>query len=166
MNYRLLGQSGLKVSDISLGTMTFGAVDTFGDDAATSASVYARYRELGGNFIDTANIYAQGRSEEILAPLIAPERSQIVLASKFTMSTNPGDINAGSNSRKNLQQALDASLRRLKTDYLDLYWVHAWDLYTPLDELLGCNGKDRHSCQQRRQLSALRRSPPGGPPEA
>jgi aryl-alcohol dehydrogenase-like predicted oxidoreductase len=136
MKYRLLGQSGLKVSDIALGTMTFGAVDTFGDDAAISASVYARYRELGGNFIDTANIYAQGRSEEILAPLIAPERSRIVLASKFTMSTNPGDINAGSNSRKNLHQALDASLRRLRTDYIDLYWVHAWDLYTPLDELL------------------------------
>lgn len=136
MNYRLLGPSGLKVTDICLGTMTFGAVDTFGEDAATSAQVYAHYRERGGNFIDTANIYAQGRSEEILAPLIAPERSKIVLASKFTISTNPADINAGGNSRKNLQQSLEASLRRLRTDYLDLYWVHAWDLNTPLDELL------------------------------
>jgi aryl-alcohol dehydrogenase-like predicted oxidoreductase len=136
MNYRLLGLSGLKVSDICLGTMTFGAVDSFGEDAATSSRVYACYRECGGNFIDTANIYAQGRSEEILAPLIAPERSKIVLASKFSISTDAVDINAGGNSRKNLQQSLEATLRRLKTDYLDLYWVHAWDLSTPLDELL------------------------------
>ncbi len=136
MNYRLLGNSGLKVSDICLGTMTFGAVDTIGEDAAVSAQVYARYRERGGNFIDTANIYAQGRSEEILAPLIAGERGQIVLASKYSISTDPTDINAGGNSRKNLRQSLEASLRRLRTDYLDLYWVHAWDLYTPLDELM------------------------------
>lgn len=136
MNFRLLGNSGLKVSEICLGTMTFGAVDTIGEDAATSARVYHRYRELGGNFVDTANIYAQGRSEEILAPLIAPERDKIVLASKFTISTDGQEINAGGSSRKNLQQALERSLQRLKTDYLDLYWVHAWDIDTPLDELL------------------------------
>jgi aryl-alcohol dehydrogenase-like predicted oxidoreductase len=136
MNYHLLGNSGLKVSEICLGTMTFGAVDTFGEDAATSARVYARYREMGGNFIDTANIYAQGRSEEILAPLVAPERGKIVLASKYTSSTDAKEINAGGNSRKNLQQSLEQTLRRLGTDYLDLYWVHAWDLHTPLDELL------------------------------
>jgi aryl-alcohol dehydrogenase-like predicted oxidoreductase len=136
MKYQLLGASGLKVSEICLGTMTFGATDTFGEDAATSALAYARYRELGGNFIDTANIYAQGRSEEILAPLIAPERGKIVLASKYTISTDAKEINAGGNSRKNLQQSLELTLRRLKTDYLDLYWVHAWDLHTPLDELL------------------------------
>ncbi|MCS6948417.1 MAG: aldo/keto reductase [Steroidobacteraceae bacterium] len=136
MRYRLLGSSGLKVSELCLGTMTFGAVDTFGADAETSAGVYAAFRDAGGNFIDTANIYAGGRSEQILARLIAPERSRVVLASKYSMSTDPQELNAGGNSRKNLRESLDATLRRLATDYLDLYWVHIWDGLTPLEETL------------------------------
>jgi aryl-alcohol dehydrogenase-like predicted oxidoreductase len=136
MQYRLLGSSGLKVSELCLGTMTFGAVGSIGEDEAEAQRMYARYRAAGGNFVDTANIYAQGRSEEILGRLIARERQQVVVASKYSMSTDPQDFNAGGNSRKNLQQALETSLRRLGTDYLDVYWVHAWDGLTPLDEML------------------------------
>jgi aryl-alcohol dehydrogenase-like predicted oxidoreductase len=136
MRYRLLGHSGLKVADLCLGTMTFGAESGIGVDAAESRRVFDAYIGAGGNFIDTANIYNGGSSERILAELIAAERARLVVASKFTMTTNPADLNAGGNSRKNLQQSLDATLKRLQTDYLDLYWVHAWDSLTPLDELL------------------------------
>ncbi len=136
MRYRLLGRSGLKVSEICLGTMTFGEEHGFGAPLTESRQMFDAFLEAGGNFIDTANIYTQGSSERFLAEFIGPERSRLVLASKFSMTTDPADPNAGGNSRKNLQRALEASLRRLRTDYLDLYWVHAWDQSTPLDELM------------------------------
>lgn len=136
MRYRLLGRSGLKVSEICLGTMTFGEEHGFGAPLEESRRMFDVFLEAGGNFIDTANIYTQGSSERFLADFVAPHRTRLVLASKFSMTTDPGDPNAGGNSRKNLQQALEASLRRLRTDYLDLYWVHAWDQLTPPDELL------------------------------
>ena len=136
MRFRQLGRSGLKVSEICLGTMTFGEESGFGAGEAECRRMFDAYVAAGGNFVDTANIYTGGTSERMLARLIAGDRARLVVASKFSMSTQPGDPNAGGNSRKNLHQALDATLRRLGTDYLDLYWVHAWDGMTPLDELL------------------------------
>ncbi|MEZ5459095.1 MAG: aldo/keto reductase [Steroidobacteraceae bacterium] len=136
MQYRWLGRSGVRVSELCLGTMTFGEEHGFGADISESRRMFDAFIEAGGNFIDTANMYTQGSSERFLAEFIAPLRSRLVLASKFTMSTDPADPNGGGNSRKNMTQALDATLRRLRTDYLDLYWVHAWDQQTPLDEVL------------------------------
>jgi aryl-alcohol dehydrogenase-like predicted oxidoreductase len=136
MNYTLLGRSGLKVSSACLGTMTFGEFMGMGADEAQSRRMFDAYLASGGNFIDTANIYSNGQSERMLGEFIAAERARLVVASKFSMSTQAQDPNAGGNSRKNLHQALDASLKRLRTDYIDLYWVHAWDGNTPLDELL------------------------------
>jgi aryl-alcohol dehydrogenase-like predicted oxidoreductase len=136
MKYRWLGSSGVKVSEICLGAMTFGEESGFGTNRDECRRMYERFREAGGNFIDTANIYSGGSSERFLAEYIAADRARLVLASKFSMTTDPKDPNAGGNSRKNLRQALDASLKRLGTDYLDLYWVHAWDTVTPLEELL------------------------------
>jgi aryl-alcohol dehydrogenase-like predicted oxidoreductase len=136
MRYRLLGDTGLKVSELCLGTMTFGEEWGFGAHRDECRRVFDAYLAAGGNFIDSANIYTAGSSERFLAEFIAPHRQRLVLASKFTMTTDARDLNAGGNSRKNLHQALDASLKRLGTDYIDLYWVHAWDGLTPLDELL------------------------------
>ena len=136
MRLRLLGRTGLKVSELSLGTMTFGAATGFGADEAECRRIFDAYLEAGGNFIDTANIYAGGESERMLSRFLAVCRNRVVLASKFSMSTDPADPNAGGNTRLNLRRALDASLRRLGTDYLDLLWVHAWDGFTPAEELL------------------------------
>lgn len=136
MRYQTLGRSGLKVSQLCLGTMTFGEEFGFGAPQDESRRMFDAFLAAGGNFIDTANIYNAGSSERFLAEFIAPVRPKLVLASKYTMSTDPSDPTAAGNSRKNLQQALDASLRRLRTDYLDVYWVHAWDQLTPLDELM------------------------------
>jgi aryl-alcohol dehydrogenase-like predicted oxidoreductase len=136
MLFRQLGRSGLKVAEICLGTMTFGEESGFGADEAECRRVFDAYLAAGGNFIDTANIYTGGTSERMLSRMIAAERARLVLATKYSMTTDPKDPNAGGNSRKNLRQSLDASLKRLGTDYVDLYWVHAWDGMTPLDELL------------------------------
>jgi aryl-alcohol dehydrogenase-like predicted oxidoreductase len=136
MKYKILGRSGLRVSELCLGAMTFGEELGTGASAAVSKQMYARYREVGGNFIDTANIYTLGTSERWLAGFIAGERDQVVLASKYSMSTQHADPNAGGNHRKNLVQALDASLQRLGTDYLDIYWVHGWDQTTRIDEVM------------------------------
>jgi aryl-alcohol dehydrogenase-like predicted oxidoreductase len=136
MRYRWLGRSGLRVSELCLGTMTFGQEHGFGADIDESRRMFDAFVDAGGNFIDTANMYSQGSSERFLADFIAAQRARLVVASKYTMSMDPADPNGGGNSRKNLTQALEATLRRLRTDYLDLYWVHAWDQQTPLDELL------------------------------
>ncbi|MCU0758751.1 MAG: aldo/keto reductase [Steroidobacteraceae bacterium] len=136
MRSRQLGHSGLKVSELCLGTMTFGEESGFGAPEAECRRMFDAYREAGGNFLDTANIYSGGSSERILAGLVAAERDRLVVASKFSMTTDPRDPNAGGNSRKNLRQSLEATLRRLGTDRIDLYWVHAWDGITPPDELL------------------------------
>ena len=136
MRYKMLGGSGVKVSEICLGTMTFGEENGFGANKIESRRMFDAYLAAGGNFIDTANIYTFGSSERMLGEFIAAERPHLVLASKFSMTTNSKDPNAGGNSRKALQQSLEASLRRLGTDYLDLYWVHAWDRVTPVDELV------------------------------
>jgi aryl-alcohol dehydrogenase-like predicted oxidoreductase len=118
--------------------MTFGPEWGWGSDADTSRTVFNRYLEVGGNFIDTADLYTNGRSEEILGQLMKEtnSRDRIVLATKFTFNARPGDPNAGGNGRKNIHRAVEGSLRRLQTDYIDLYWLHAWDMLTPVEEVM------------------------------
>jgi aryl-alcohol dehydrogenase-like predicted oxidoreductase len=136
MDYCILGRSGLRVSRLCLGAMTFGEEFGIGADAAESRRVFDAYRDAGGNFIDTANIYNRGTSERLLAGFIAGDRARLVIASKYTLSTDGADPNAGGSHRKNLVQALDASLRRLQTDYLDVFWVHGWDRHTAMEEVM------------------------------
>ncbi len=135
MEYRLLGRSGLRVSELALGAMTFGS-EGFGVEKDESRKVYDAFREAGGNFIDTANGYAGGRSEEFLGEFIADDRDRVVLATKFTIPMRGRDANAGTNNRKNMMESVEASLRRLRVDFIDLYWVHAWDALTPTEELM------------------------------
>ncbi len=135
-HYRLLGRSGLRVSPVCLGTMTFGADWGWGADNDTSKAIFDAYASRGGNFIDTANFYTNGTSEKILGDLIGPDRDHFVLATKYTFNMRPGDPNAGGNHRKNMVRSVEESLRRLKTDYIDLYWMHAWDFTTPVEEVM------------------------------
>jgi len=137
MRYKLLGRSGLRVSELCLGTMTFGNTQ-WGTPEAEAAQMYARFRDLGGNYLDTANeMYAEGRSEEILGRLVGGHRHEVVVATKYTFAFPGGrNPNAGGNHRKSLLRSLEASLRRLGTDYIDLMWIHAWDPATPADELM------------------------------
>ena len=135
-HYRLLGRSGLRVSPLCLGAMTFGTGWGWGADETTSRRLFDMYVDRGGNFIDTANMYTNGESETMLGTFLQDRRDRFVLATKYTLSMDPTDPNAGGNHRKNLTHALEASLRRLKTDCIDLYWVHAWDERTPTEELM------------------------------
>lgn len=137
MRYRLLGRSGLRVSELCLGTMTFGATG-WGTPEADAAAMVARFRDAGGNFFDTANeIYAGGRSEEILGRLIAGERDAVVIATKYGLQMPGGrDANAAGNQRKSLRRSLESSLRRLGTDHVDLLWTHCWDGVTPAGEVM------------------------------
>ncbi len=134
MRIRKLGRTGLKVSNLCLGTMTFGNRE-WGCDEATSRKIVDRFLDAGGNFIDTADVYSSGASEEITGRAIAEKRQQVILATKVAgpMGAAPNDLGL---SRKHILDAVDASLRRLGTDYLDLYQVHAYDQTTPLDETL------------------------------
>ena len=136
--YVTLGRSGLRVSPLSLGTMTFGTEWGWGSEEDVARSIFNTYIDAGGNFIDTANLYTEGRSEALLGKFIAERnlREQIVLATKFTFNTQPGDPNAGGNGRKNIYRSVEDSLRRLNTDYIDLYWLHAWDTITPVEEVV------------------------------
>lgn len=137
-HYRRLGHSGLLVSPLSLGTMTFGegANPNWGSDKAESLRILDRYLELGGNFLDTANRYTGGTSETFLGEFLEGRRQRVVLATKYTISGSPGVANSGGNARKTMMEAVSDSLRRLRTDYIDLYWVHAWDGRTPIDEVM------------------------------
>ncbi len=136
MRYRLLGKSGLRVSELGLGAMTFGEESGFGVSKQESRRVYDAYREADGNFIDTANVYSAGTSETFLGEFIAGERARIVLATKFTGATRRRDANAIGNSRKNMMESLEAILKRLGTDYGDQIWVHAHDAMTPVEEVM------------------------------
>jgi aryl-alcohol dehydrogenase-like predicted oxidoreductase len=136
MKYKRLGLSGLKVSELCLGAMTFGEEFGIGAPEAECQRVYNGFLDAGGNFIDTANMYNHGTSERMLGQFMGSDRHRIVLASKYSLSTKPSDPNAGGSHRKNLVQSLEASLQRLQTDYIDLYWVHGWDPLTPLGELM------------------------------
>lgn len=137
-DYYLLGRSGLRVSRLAFGAMTFGEDWGWGAAEATSRSLFDAYVEAGGNFIDTADMYVGGRSEELLGKFVAESglRDRLVLSTKFTYSGEPGNPNAGGNGRKNIMRAVDASLRRLKTDYIDLYILHTWDRMTPVEEVM------------------------------
>jgi aryl-alcohol dehydrogenase-like predicted oxidoreductase len=135
-HYRLLGRSGVRVSPLCLGTMTFGIDWGWGSDPQTSEAVFERYVEAGGNFIDTANFYTNGTSETMLGQLMGKRRDRFVLATKYTLNMERGDPNAGGNHRKNMVRSVEASLRRLGTDHIDLYWLHAWDFTTPVDEVM------------------------------
>jgi len=136
MNYQLLGRSGLRVSDICLGTMTFGDDCGWGSAKDEAKKIYDAFREEGGNFIDTANLYTNGASESFLGEFMAGHREEVVLATKYTNSAPGKDANAGGNQRKNMVQAVEASLKRLGTDYIDLYWLHIWDQITPAEEVM------------------------------
>ena len=135
-HYRVLGRCGLKVSPLCLGTMTFGTGAGWSADETTSRAIFDSYLEQGGNFIDTAVSYTNGRSETLLGTFMAGRREQLVLATKFAVNTRPGDPNAGGNHRKAIVQAVETSLKRLETDYLDLYYLHMWDGRTPVEEVM------------------------------
>lgn len=136
--YLTLGRSGLRVSPLALGTMTFGTEWGWGSEPAVAHQVFDRYIEQGGNFLDTADAYTNGKSEELVGQFIAERglRERVVLATKFTFNADPSNPNAGGNGRKNIYRALEGSLRRLKTDYIDLYWLHVWDRITSVEEVL------------------------------
>jgi aryl-alcohol dehydrogenase-like predicted oxidoreductase len=137
MNYRLFGRTGLRASELILGTMTFGdAWGEFGASADESRKIFNAYVERGGNFIDTANGYTNGQSEEIVGALLGSQRERFILATKYTFNPTTDDPNAGGNHRKSIVRSLDASLKRLKTDYVDIYWLHAWDFTTPVEEVM------------------------------
>jgi len=127
MNYTLLGESGLRVSEAALGTMTFGDEWGWGSPKDEAQKVYETYREAGGNFLDTANFYTSGTSEKFVGEFIKGHRESVVLATKYSNAAPGNDPNAAGNHRKSMIQALEASLKRLQTDYIDLYWVHIWD---------------------------------------
>ncbi len=137
-DFRTLGRSGLIVSPLALGTMTFGP-GAWGSDEATSRAIYEAYRGAGGNFIDTADVYTGGESEKLVGRFIAETRArdEVVLATKFGFNgAGRGNPNAGGAGTKNIHRALEASLKRLGTDYIDLYWMHVWDGVTPVEEIV------------------------------
>ena len=136
MRYRLLGNSGLRVSEAALGAMTFGEDWGWGAAKDEARKVYDAFRDAGGNFIDTANIYTNGTSESLLGEFMQGHRQSVVLATKYTNSVPGTDPNAAGNHRKSMMQAVEASLKRLRTDYIDLYWVHIWDQITPVEEVM------------------------------
>lgn len=136
MRYKLLGNSGLRVSELCLGTMAFGEDWGWGASKEESGRIVDAFAEAGGNFIDTADAYTNGTSERYVGELISPERDRWVLATKYTLSRDPSDPNGAGNHRKSLVRALDASLGRLGTDYVDLLWVHIWDFVTPVKEVM------------------------------
>jgi aryl-alcohol dehydrogenase-like predicted oxidoreductase len=136
MRYKLLGPSGLRVSEICLGTMSFGDVWGFGADERESHRILSSFAEHGGNFIDSANKYHEGQSEEIIGNYLGPDRDRWVVATKYSLAMRSGDPNAAGNSRKNMLQSVEASLRRLRTEFIDVLWVHAWDYTIPAEELM------------------------------
>jgi aryl-alcohol dehydrogenase-like predicted oxidoreductase len=137
-DYRLLGRSGLRVSPLALGTMTFGVGEgSWGSSEDEARQMVDMFIERGGNFIDTANFYGQmGQSEEWLGRLVKGRRDPLVISTKYSLTTQPGNPNASGNQRKNMVLAVEDSLRRMQTDYIDLLYLHMWDFRTPVDEIL------------------------------
>jgi len=136
LRYRLLGRTGLRVSEIGLGTMSFGNQWGFGADEATSHRILDAYAEAGGNFLDTANMYHRGETEQMLGSWLGAHRDRMVVATKYSLSMDPHDANASGNHRKSLVRSVEGSLQRLGTDHIDLLWAHAYDDQTPIDETL------------------------------
>ncbi len=137
--YITLGRSGLRVSPLCLGTMTFGEDLGWGSSVEESRQIMDRFIELGGNFLDTANFYTKSHSEKIIGDHIGQNkarRDRLVLATKFSGNLYPGDPNGGGSNRKSIVSACENSLRRLQTDYIDLYWLHNWDMHTPIEETM------------------------------
>jgi aryl-alcohol dehydrogenase-like predicted oxidoreductase len=138
-HYLTLGRSGLRVSPLCLGAMTFGEEWGWGSTPDDSAKILNAYLDRGGNFIDTANAYTKGHSEKIIGDTLGKDsakRDRVVIATKFYTNLYPGDPNGGGTNRKSILAACEQSLRRLQTDYIDLYWMHAWDPTTPIDETM------------------------------
>jgi aryl-alcohol dehydrogenase-like predicted oxidoreductase len=136
MRYKLLGRSGLRVSELALGTMTFGSDWGWGADRDESRAIFDAYAEAGGNFVDTANRYTNGSAERFVGEFVADDRQRFVVSTKYTLTLDATDPNASGNHRKSVVQSLEASLRRLDLDYVDLYWVHIWDPFTPIEETM------------------------------
>jgi aryl-alcohol dehydrogenase-like predicted oxidoreductase len=138
-DYVTIGTSGLRVSPFCLGAMTFGEDWGWGSSVAESEAIMSRFLERGGNFIDTANVYTKGHSEQIIGALIGHDRGRrdrTVIATKFFGNLYPGDPNGGGAGRKTIVASCEQSLRRLQTDYIDLYWMHCWDRHTPIEETM------------------------------
>ncbi|HTI93276.1 MAG TPA: aldo/keto reductase [Puia sp.] len=139
MKYQLLGRSGLKVSELCLGTMGFGTEAGWGADKTTSFEIMDSFAKAGGNFLDTANIYKLGTSEKIIGEFISPrDRDYFVIATKYSLKDNDASINpnATGNNRKNMMRSVEQSLKRLNTDFIDVFYLHIWDDLTPVDEIL------------------------------
>jgi len=137
MKYKLLGRSGLKVSELCLGTMGFGTEAGWGADKETSFAIMDAFANAGGNFIDTANIYKLGTSEKTIGEFISPrDRDFFVVATKYSLKDNETNPNASGNNRKNLMRSVEESLKRLQTDFIDVLYLHIWDDLTPIDEIL------------------------------
>ncbi|MBE9075720.1 aldo/keto reductase [Romeria aff. gracilis LEGE 07310] len=138
MDYYTLGNTGLKVSRLALGTMTFGDDWGWGADAANARQIFDTYLEAGGNFIDTADMYTNGNSERMLGQFVkeSGSRDRVVISTKFSYNAEPGNPNAGGNGRKNILRAVEGSLERLGTDYIDVYMLHTWDQVTPAAEVV------------------------------
>jgi aryl-alcohol dehydrogenase-like predicted oxidoreductase len=136
MRYKLLGRSGLRVSEVALGTMTFGDAWGWGAAKDESRRILDAFLDAGGNFVDTACNYTDGQSEEYLGEFLKTGRDRVVLATKYSLNTQRDDPNAGGNSRKSMVRTLEGSLRRLGTDHVDLLWLHMWDGMTPVEEVV------------------------------
>ena len=136
MEYVLFGRTGLRVSELCLGTMTFGKDWGWGASDEEARQIFDAFAEAGGTFIDTANYYTGGQSERLVGEFVHDERERWVIGTKYSLSMRPDDPNGGGNSRKSLVQSVEASLKRLQTDYVDVLWLHAWDFLTPPEEIL------------------------------
>jgi aryl-alcohol dehydrogenase-like predicted oxidoreductase len=136
MRYKLLGRSGLRVSELCLGTMTFGEDWGWGASKEASRKIFDAFAAAGGNFIDTSCNYTNGTSEKFVGEFVASDREHFVIATKYTLSKRKDDPNAGGNHRKNMMQAVEGSLKRLNSDYIDLYYLHMWDYTTPVEEVM------------------------------
>lgn len=139
MRYKLLGRSGLRVSELALGTMTFGEDWGWGASKEESRKIFEAFVQAGGNFIDTSCNYTEGTSEKFVGEFIASNRDRFVVATKYSLRPNradPNDPNAGGNQRKNMMRSVEASLARLQSDYIDLLYLHMWDYTTPVEEVM------------------------------
>ena len=135
-SYRLLGRSGLRVSPMALGTMTFGTEWNWGADAQEASRIFDHYCEMGGNFIDTANRYTEGSAERMIGEFAKGRRERLVLSTKYSLPMEPDDPNSGGNHRKSMLRSVEGSLERLQTDHIDLLYLHAWDFTTSVEEIL------------------------------
>ena len=136
MGYKLFGKSGLRVSELCLGTMTFCTEWGWGADHETGKKIFDAYANAGGNFIDTANRYTDGTSERFVGEFVASDRDHFVLATKYSLKDRDGDPNFSGNHRKNMFRSVEASLKRMNVECIDVFWVHVWDFTTPMEEIL------------------------------